>query len=350
MPIFPDNSTNNISIQQSIQKYLAGVYPDWLALQISNLSDITSGWENDMYAFDLITSHDEVSRQDELVLRIYPGDNALEKSAHEYKSILKLEQAGYPVPHVWLLEQDLHILGRPFVIMQRINGVQMWPVLERAQPAEQERLIHQFCELFVRLHNLDWRPFMEHSATQTISDPYFLIDHWLQAAQASLMKFPDTGLAPILAWLAEHRDALPCTGPSVVHSDFHPGNILLRPDGSAVVIDWPSLQVTDARFDIAWTLLLAYAHMGRDWRDRILNEYEKIEGKGVDQIEVFEVAACARRLFDISVSVSEGAQKMGMRPEAVQSMLEQKDALTRVYNLLVQHTGIQITEIERLIE
>jgi len=344
------NIPQTTAIQQTLQKHLRSKSPDLLVLQISNLTDITTGWENDMYAFDLITSHNGVSARDELVLRIYPGDDALEKSTHEFNSIRLLEQSGYPVPHVWFLEQDLQILGRPFVIMERIDGKQMWPVLEHAQPEQRDGLIQQFCELFVRLHTLDWRPFMEQSATQAFADPYFLIDHWLQQAQSYLKQFPDTGLSPILSWLAEHRDSLPCTRPSVVHSDFHPGNILLKPDGSAVVVDWPGLQVTDARFDLAWTLLLAFAYLGRSWRDQILSEYERIQGLAVDQIEVFEVSACARRLFDISVSISEGAQKLGMRPEAVQSMLEQKAALTRVYELLVHHSGIRIMEIERLIK
>ena len=35
---------------------------------------------------------------------------------------------------------------------------------------------------------------------------------------------------------------VPCRHPALVHGDFHPNNILLREDGSAVVIDWAGLQ------------------------------------------------------------------------------------------------------------
>jgi aminoglycoside phosphotransferase (APT) family kinase protein len=42
----------------------------------------------------------------------------------------------------------------------------------------------------------------------------------------------------------------------VCHGDFHPGNVLAAPGGSALhVIDWTRAGVGDRHGDIAWTLL-----------------------------------------------------------------------------------------------
>jgi aminoglycoside phosphotransferase (APT) family kinase protein len=150
-------------------------------------------------------------------------------------------------------------------------------------------------------------------------------------------------------WLQERRDLLPCPEPSVVHWDFHPSNILLRAGGSPVVIDWAGLQVTDARLDLAWTLLLTSAYAGAEWRDPILHEYERLAGAKVDQIELFEVLACARRLFDVTVSLSEGPERLGMRPEAVAMMRQQREPLQRVYDLLQARTGLRVEAVEAVL-
>ena len=63
-------------------------------------------------------------------------------------------------------------------------------------------------------------------------------------------------------------------GDRLYHGDFHPGNILLRPDDqdSAVVIDWPNSAVGDPLADVAQTRMI----IGIGWRqlsrrkDRIL--------------------------------------------------------------------------------
>jgi len=343
-------SENLLEVQAHLQEYLAKVYQDHQDLQLTNLTSITTGWENEMYAFDMAYGPRNRRRSEQLVLRIYPGDDAAGKSAREFEGMRRLEDVGYPVPHLSLLERDHSPFRKPFVVMERVDGQVMWSVLNQADRQEQQELLTQFCDLFVRLHSLDWRSFVDNSITVPLDDPYFFTSQMLEMAKNRGQDFPNTGLSPIVAWLGERKESVPCYRPSVVHFDYHPNNILLRPDGSAVVIDWPGIQVTDARYDLGWTLLLVYVYMGEDWRERILVEYERLAGAEVQQVEFFEIFACARRLFDITVSLSEGAEKLGMRPEAVQTMKEQMGPLSRVYDLLMQHTGVRIGSIEQLLD
>jgi aminoglycoside phosphotransferase (APT) family kinase protein len=166
-------------------------------------------------------------------------------------------------------------------------------------------------------------------------------------ARQAVGQAPQAGFMPILDWVAGQRSDLTCERPAPTHGDFHPNNVILRPDGEMVVIDWTNFNVDDYRFDLAWTLLLVYSYEGQEARDFILAEYERYSGKPVAEIAVFEVCACARRLYDVSMSLSRGAASMGMRPEAVEAMRAQMPVHRKVYELLVAHTGLRVEPLER---
>ena len=117
----------------------------------------------------------------------------------------------------------------------------------------------------------------------------------------------------------------------------------------AVVIDWTALEISDSRFDLAWTLLLVSTYEGEEWRDLVLQEYERLAGIRVEQIAYFDVAACARRLSSIVISLSEGPEKLGMRPGAVTMMKQQMGSIKRVYDLLQERVGIRVSEVDRLL-
>ncbi len=335
------------NIQKLLQDYYARAFPTKSGLQVQELVNITDGWESEIYSFVAEYGPKTGRLRQELVLRLYSGENAHTKAAHEFHSMSQLRRAGYPVPQVFLAERKHSPLGKPFIIMERINGQVMGPLLSSSPSEKQQYLLTLFCKLFVQLHALDWRLFVD--STDRHSDPYLFIDQWLDSARRTLTSSPQVGLLPIVEWLQDRRDDLPCQRPSPVHQDYHPYNVLIRDDGSAVVIDWTGFDVSDARFDLGWTLMLAHAYAGEHMRSRILQEYERLSGAVVKHIECFEVCACARRLFDIAVSLSAGAERQGMRREAVTMMKHQREAHQRVYDLLLKRTGIQLTTIEELV-
>src|SRR5262245_11552224 len=106
----------------SLQAYCVRAFPAKQELQVTELSSITAGWESEMYAFDVEYGPAEDRRREALVLRVYPGDQAHAKAAHEFHSMRQLHQAGYPVPYVHLLERTNSPLGKPFIMMERIAG------------------------------------------------------------------------------------------------------------------------------------------------------------------------------------------------------------------------------------
>lgn len=334
------------NMQELLQSYYVQAFPTQASLQIKELTNIAAGWESEIYSF--VAEYGPTMRRlrEGLILRLYSGENAHLKAAHEFHSMSRLHRVGYPVPQVLLLEQGHSPFGKPFVIMEKITGQVMGPRLATASQAEQQRLLALFCELFIQLHTMDWRRFVDEA--DRYGDPYLFIDRWLDAARRSLGSFPQVGLWPVVEWLQKRRDDLSCQRPSPLHQDYHPNNVLIRDDGSAVVIDWTGFDVSDARFDLGWTLLLAHAYAGTRVRTNILQEYERLAGTTVQHIECFEVCACVRRLFDIAVSLSAGAERRGMRQEALTMIKQQIEAHTRVYDLLRERTAMRIPSIEEL--
>jgi aminoglycoside phosphotransferase (APT) family kinase protein len=290
----------------------------------------------------------------DLVLRVYPGPVACMKAAREYEALCQLYRAGYPVPEVLWLELDSAALGRPFIIMERVPGEPMWRQLVGAQDNLRDDLLRQFCGLFVALHRLDWRRLGSEirgadAAARLGSGPYGFVDCALGELHWMGRHHPLPGFAPVLAWLAAHHDEVPCRRPAPVHHDFHPNNILCRPDGSAVVIDWTGLIISDPRLDLAWTLLLLGSHGLPAHRDAALSEYERQWGVPVERLEYFDVLACARRLGSVALSFLAGPETLSMREDAREAMRGQFPALSRVADLLEARTGLRIPEFDSIL-
>lgn len=323
--------------KQIPEQYLKAKLSDKSALSITRLDKLRDGWESDNYL--LSVEYGDAPTREDWVWRIYSGAGSQAKAVREFNSMKRLREVGYPVPRVFLLEAEHSPIDRPFVIMEYIHGEVMWDLLGKVSADRQTQLIDQFCRLFVQLHDLDWKQF---DNSLPADNPFFFIDRWLDEARETLQNFPEVDASPFLEWVTARRELFACERPSPVHQDFHPGNILVKLDGSAAVIDWTGFTVTDSRFDLAWTLVLAYAYGGQALHNQILQGYQHHTGQLVEQARIFEAIACARRLLDLTISLTQGAQRMGMKAQAVEAMRNNMDAHRLVYRLFIERTGLQI--------
>ena len=335
-------------VQRRLQEYLLQGYPDRVDQRVVRLTRIKEGWESDVYSFRMLYGPARKRRFEDLILRIYPGDDALPKSSREYRSMSLLNRVGYPVPQVYRLDTSSAFFAKPFMIMEKIDGRPKWSMIGAKDNATRQKLLAQFCGLFVWLHTLDWRSYVEEASQYEPGGPQGVIDRQFAIWQGVVQNFQHSEFELLMQWLMDHRSQVSSEPASIVHNDFHPNNILVRADGSAVVIDWTNFDITDYRFDLSWTLLLFLCYNGPQGREVVLREYERQLGRRVENLEFFDVTACVRRLFSIIVSVSEGAEKLGMRPGA-QAQMVQIEPIRRIYNLLLERTGIKLPVVERLI-
>jgi len=333
-------------MKQQIQFYFQDTFPDRRDVQVSEPERIATGWETEIFSFDVDYTLSGRSIHENIIMRMFPGEDSQRKSEIEFSAMNQLSAVGYPVPQVYHLEREKSPWGKPFILMEQIKGDIMWPQLVHSPSKIQRALLTQFCELFVQLHQLDWRAFADDMSRYDVKNRYQFIDSVLDQGADLLALFDATGFLPVIHWLQDRRDEVPCDQPAPIHFDFHPANILLRPDGTAVVLDWSGFEISDARFDLAWTMVLVSSYEGAVWREKILQTYERLIGIPVKRIEYFQVYACVRRLAIVIASIQGGAEMMGMAPNAVTLMKQQMFAHQNVYGLLTEKTGIRVGEVE----
>lgn len=315
-------------------------------MRVERVARISDGWESDVYAISLAWEEAGAARREDLVLRLYQGTQSVAKAEREFHGMRRLAAAGYPVPRVQAVALEDSPFGQACMTMERIAGRSMGAALETAPDDERQRLVTHCCRLYVDLHALDWRPFVP--ASEHV-EPDTVIASWLSGMRAAADRMQVDAFDSLFAWLQTRSEAVACARCSVVHGDFHPYNILLRDDGTAAVIDWTSIGLSDFRFDLAWTLLLLGTFGHPDLRAQILAGYERLAGRPVEDLAFFDAAACLRRLGDFYITLTQDAGRVGMRPEAAAIMRERLPHFRAVYALLQGRTGLTLPAIERLL-
>ncbi|MGY5864371.1 MAG: phosphotransferase [Candidatus Thorarchaeota archaeon] len=332
----------------SLLSYLQKFYPDRISLKLNDFKDITSGWETQIFSFDLEWKTKTGKMQEGLIVRVFSPGVGEVKAEKESTVMTQLSRVGYPVPRIYVTETDASHLGNPFIIMDRIDGSTL---NDKFGPShdENQNLVMVFSRLFVKLHKLDWKYFATDNQSHS-GDPYYIVKSALAEAGRALYTYRKSELKPIVDWLHSKVDTVPCEKPSLIHGDFHPMNIMIDSRNNPFVIDWGAAKVGDFRSDLAWTLLLTRAYSNKDNRDSFHNGYQRAVGHDIEELEYFEVFSILRRLFDVSVSLGEGASELGMREDAVEMMKEQMGHIRVVYELLGELTGITIPEIDSWID
>jgi len=333
----------------SLLSYLQKSYSNRISLKLNDFKDITSGWETQIFSFDLEWTTKRGKMQEGLIIRVYSPKVGEEKAERESTVMTQLLRVGYPVPRIHVTETDDSILGNPFIIMDRIDGTTL---NDRLGPsvAENDKWVMVFSRLFVKLHNLDWKYFVADSQSYPPEDPYYIVNSKIAEARNALKHHGKQELMPIVDWLHKRIESVPCEKPSLIHGDFHPMNVMIDGNQNPFVIDWGATKIGDFRMDLAWTLLLTRAFSSKENRDSYLDGYQRAVGHNIEELEYFEVFAILRRLFDVSVSLDEGAAELGMREDAVEMIRNQMGHVRVVYDYLGELTDITIPELDSWID
>ncbi|MFX1283087.1 MAG: phosphotransferase family protein [Promethearchaeota archaeon] len=335
------------SMEEVIAAFLHEKLSDKENIRVLDLKDITSGWETDIYSFTLEYRDSGADIRKDLILRLYSGKYATQSAKNEFQTLSELHKIDYPVPFPYFLGVEPSYVDKPFIIMERINGQPLGERMQTACRDEFSDLMYLFCNLFYTLHRLNWNIINIDFSLDQKNPKHLLLDYFLQFRQ-EIRHFKKEEFLPIIEWL-DNIPKMSAKYLSIFHGDFHPNNILITAENEAYVIDWHRLSIKDFRMDLGWTLVLCEAHISSDFRHNVLNIYQNLYGSKVPNIEYFEVLACLRRLFDLSVSLSSGAAEMGMRDETKEVMKQYIPAFKKVYKLLNSRTGLVIPEIEALL-
>ncbi|WP_031465840.1 phosphotransferase family protein [Sciscionella sediminilitoris] len=198
--------------------------------------------------------------QRELVLRRPPLSHVL-ATAHdmsrEFRVLSALEASPVPVPHTELLCTEAEVLGAPFYLMQRVDGVAMRSLEDAAWMSdEQARAVSlRLVEVLAELHAID--PDRVGLGEFGKPDGYLRrqLDRFGKQLESSRSReLP--GIEELASWLRanipESRRA------AIVHGDYRLDNALVRADPLEItaVLDWEMATLGDPLADLG--LLYVY--------------------------------------------------------------------------------------------
>ncbi len=231
------------------------------AVEVNGLRLLAGGASRAAIAFDLRVLDGPEAGEHPLVLRLDLGGKIFEGSLDRVAEFAVLAHARtgcVPVPRVRWASGDTAVLGRPFLIMDRVEGETVGRrIVSQAELAEaRAALPAQMGRALARIHALEpaGLDFLAHP--EASEGP---ARRALKASRAELEKIGGAHptLEAGLAWLEAHAPS--CPQPVLVHGDFRLGNMVVGPEGLRAVLDWEFTCLGDPHEDLAWPFV-------RDWR------------------------------------------------------------------------------------
>jgi len=258
-----------------------------------------------------------------MVLRRPPFGSKV-KTAHdmsrEYRVLSKLHLVYPQAPKALLYCEDLSVLGSPFYLMERIQGI----ILRRDPPNALvntpdtgRQLSEAFVENLARLHGLDYSAI----GLADLGKPQGYLDRqvkgWIERYHASRTHdLPE--VERISIWLNERKPGE--TSSALIHNDYKYDNIVLDPaDITRIVgvLDWEMCTIGDPLTDLGTAL--AYWVDPQDpeelqrirWgpttlpgtliRAELVRRYAEITGRDVSNMVFYRVLA----LFKVAVIIQQ---------------------------------------------
>jgi aminoglycoside phosphotransferase (APT) family kinase protein len=217
-----------------------------------SLSQFSGGSSNLTY---LLTLGDT-----ELVVRRPPAgerSGTAHDMTREYEFQRRLKPHFPPVPQVFALCEDDAVIGSPFYVMERVDGVAPGPRMPPeigTDPRTLAQLAEQFVELWVALHAID----VEQAGLADLGrGPGYVerqVRQWSERyRRARTSNVPD--FEQVMGWLEEHRP--PDRGTCVIHNDFRLDNMVMAPRAPHEVrgvLDWEMATIGDPLMDLASSL------------------------------------------------------------------------------------------------
>jgi len=200
--------------------------------------------------------------EDEYVLRRGPLGPVPPKAhdmAREFHVLEAVHPWFAPAPEVFLLCEDLSVLGAVFFIMERRRGIVVRssiPPELAAFPKYPRRVSQGFVDCLVQLHSVEIE---KHGLTGLGKPAGFLerqvrgwFDRWQRAKTEE-----NAAMDRLMHWLADRMPASPEA--TLVHNDFKLDNVMLDshdPGRVEAVLDWEMSTVGDPLVDLG--LILCY--------------------------------------------------------------------------------------------
>jgi aminoglycoside phosphotransferase (APT) family kinase protein len=358
------SSRDATTLPTRLAAWLGTVLPPGADPRVTLHSGIdANGMSSETIVLDVDWTEGGEPRHGEYVARVAPAAEDLPVFPHyelqdQYDAIrLVGELTGVPVPAVRWMESTGDVLGTPFFLMDRVDGVVPQDVLpynfgdnwlHDASPADQRRLQDTSIRVLTELHAVP-----DAATTFGFLDPArhghpgsTLLERNLARTRAWYeFAVPDIGRSPIvergLAWLEANvpptDEAVLCWGDSRI------GNIMYRDFEPVAVLDWEMATIGPRELDVSWivfahqvfetiTGLLELPGMPHFLReDEVRAEYQRLTGVALGDLHWYHVYNGVQWAI---VFLRTGARQIHFgeieRPDDIESLFHHKPLLDRL--------------------
>ncbi len=259
-------------------------------LRVTALQRRTEGFSQETFVVDV----DVAGTSRGYVVKREPVAGLLEPYDLEPEFRVLHARAGGPLPSPptpWF-ERDPAVFDRPFYVMERLPGEVPIPAPGPAgagpfTEAERATLGPEVAGALARLHAVDWRAAgLEFLGVPGPGTDFALreVAKWESLIQQSLRK-PEPVLTEVLMWLK--TNAPETRRLAFVHGAYRTGNLIIKDDAVAAIIDWELQVIGDPMYDVAYVL----SDLNREGspllscvveREFFLDYYQQLTGLTVD--------------------------------------------------------------------
>ena len=283
------------TVQEKIVGYLESKMPRARNLALSDFVHSAGGWSHEIYVFFATWNEDGRAMRQGFCLRKDPGSGLLRELSslrEQFRVIKALEATSVPTPKAYWYEEDPSILGGPFFVMEKVEGEvpNPWSRAGKqfyAGAAKRGKLPRSFVEALASLHNLDWRGAgLDFIGVPGDGKDFALreIAKWESLIDQSIRK-PEPVLIELLMWLK--ANAPETWRLAFVHGAYRTGNLIIKDDAIAAIIDWELQVIGDPMYDVAYVL----SNLNREGspllscvveREFFLDYYQQLTGLTID--------------------------------------------------------------------
>lgn len=212
------------------------------------------------------------------VMRVAPADEdvpvfAAYRLDHQFEVMRRVgELTDVPVPRVRWIEPTGEVLGRPFFLMDRVDGEVPPDVMPYtfgsnwfadATEGQQRTLQDSTIEVLAKLHAIPDAVTTFEFLDEGRNGDSALRRHFDQVRDWYEFAVPDIGRSPLLdrifAWLETNWPADAAAGETVLcWGDSRIGNVLYRDFRPVAVLDWEMVALGPRELDVSWVI---FAHL-----------------------------------------------------------------------------------------
>jgi aminoglycoside phosphotransferase (APT) family kinase protein len=248
-----------------------------------------------------------------------------------------------PTPAVVDYEPDPSLVGAPFFVMEKIDGLiptdnPSWLAegfVVDASPAQRRQLWERTVGVLAEMHRVDTEPFAFLRTGATDDGVGDCLDYWMRSLRWANPAQPVPLAEAAEAWLSANRPSATALSwgdsrlPNVIYRDYTPVGVL----------DWDLVSLAGPQTDVAWWILMTPggALDGIGSHDEFVDLWEELAGATATDLHwylvfgAYRLAAIMAKLFSMfvaqgrmSAEVAEGQLATGLHVQMLAGLLELK--------------------------